>query len=169
MRSIFLGTRFEAFISLSNLSDVKLVITKKKSFVDKYINKQRFRVIYFNRKNKNQIFRIIKNCKYKLIFSSGFPFKIPKSILNKNKIFINSHPSLLPKYKGLNAIRDAIEKKEKTIGCTVHYINERLDDGNIIYKKKLRLDDIKNLDTIYKKIFKIIEPQTITFALKKII
>ena len=53
----------------------------------------------------------------------------------KNKI-INIHPSLLPKYKGLNTHRRAIENKEKFSGCTVHFVTDKLDSGKIIMQKK---------------------------------
>ena len=55
----------------------------------------------------------------------------------KNKI-INIHPSLLPKYKGLNTHERAIKNKEKFSGCTVHFVNEKLDSGKIILQKKLK-------------------------------
>ena len=52
---------------------------------------------------------------------------------------INSHPSLLPKYKGLRPIREALKNNERELGVTVHYMNENLDDGKIIIKKKFLL------------------------------
>ena len=56
----------------------------------------------------------------------------------KGKI-INIHPSLLPKYKGLNTHQRAIENKEKYSGCTVHYVNSKLDSGKIILQKKVKI------------------------------
>ena len=63
-------------------------------------------------------------------------------ILSKNFIrnfkgnIINIHPSLLPKYKGLNTHKRVLDSKEKFTGCTVHFVNEKLDNGKIIIKKK---------------------------------
>ena len=55
--------------------------------------------------------------------------RIPnKNIKKFNGKIINIHPSLLPKYKGLNTHEKAIKNKEKYAGCTVHYVNEKLDD-----------------------------------------
>ena len=61
---------------------------------------------------------------------------------------INVHPSLLPKYKGLHAIEQAMEAGEKYAGCTVHYVNEELDGGEIILQKEVPIlphDNIKSL------------------------
>ena len=100
MKSIFLGTRLEALKEVSLKTKVIKVITTKKSFIDKYANKNKFNVSYVDKKNKMNIFNFIKNTDAKLIFSSGFPYKIPKKFIDYKKILINSHPSLLPKYKG---------------------------------------------------------------------
>ena len=65
----------------------------------------------------------------------------------KKKI-INIHPSLLPKFKGLNTFERILKNKEKKTGCTVHYVNDNLDDGEIIVKKSFYLnpnDDEKTL------------------------
>jgi len=68
----------------------------------------------------------------------------PKFIKKFNGIIINIHPSLLPKYKGLNTHKRALKNKEKFSGCTVHYVNHRLDSGKIILQKKVK---IKKNDT----------------------
>ena len=52
---------------------------------------------------------------------------------------INIHPSLLPKYKGLNTHKRALENNEKYSGCTVHYVNTKLDSGKIILQKKVKI------------------------------
>ena len=59
----------------------------------------------------------------------------------KGKI-LNIHPSLLPKYKGLNTHERAIRNKDKYSGCTVHFVNSRLDSGEIIKQKKVRTNTI---------------------------
>ena len=62
-----------------------------------------------------------------------------KFIKNFGKKIINIHPSLLPKYKGLNTHKRVIEKKRKFTGCTVHYVNHKLDPGKIILQKKIKI------------------------------
>ena len=95
-------------------------------------------------------------------------------ILSKNFIkhfygkIINIHPSLLPKYKGLNTHQRAIKNKEKYSGCSVHYVNEKLDSGKIILQKKVRI--FKN-DTEKKLAKRNIKQEHLLFpkALKKVL
>ena len=68
----------------------------------------------------------------------------------KNRI-INVHPSLLPKYKGLNTFARMLENKEKKAGCTVHYVNTKLDGGNIIIQKSFFVDAKDNVFDLKKK------------------
>ena len=81
---------------------------------------------------------------------------------------INIHPSLLPKYKGLNTHQRAIKNKEKYSGCTVHYVNSKLDSGKIILQKKVRILKNDTFKSLSKKILKhehVIYPK----ALKKVL
>jgi phosphoribosylglycinamide formyltransferase 1 len=81
-------------------------------------------------------------------------------VLSKNFIkkfdgkIINIHPSLLPKYKGLNTHERAIINKDKFSGCTVHYVNTKLDSGKIIMQKKVRILPKDTSLSLAKKILK---------------
>ena len=68
----------------------------------------------------------------------------------KGKI-LNIHPSLLPKYKGLNTHYRAIQNKEKYSGCTVHLVNSKLDSGKIILQKKVKLSKKETPSSLQKK------------------
>tara|TARA_B100000035_G_C20843869_1_gene484271 strand:+ start:270 stop:647 length:378 start_codon:yes stop_codon:yes gene_type:complete len=124
MKSVFIGTRLEALKELVLKTKVIKVITKKGSFVDKFADKNKLSISYINKKNKFKIFNYIKVLDVNLVFSAGFPYKIPKKFFDLKKIYINSHPSLLPKYKGLRPVRDALKNNEKEIGITVHFMSE---------------------------------------------
>ena len=82
-------------------------------------------------------------------------------ILSKNFIkkfdgkIINIHPSLLPKYKGLNTHQKAIENKDKFSGCTVHYVNSTLDSGKVILQRKVKISKKDNEFSLEKKVLKI--------------
>ena len=169
MKSVFLGTRLEAFKQISLKTKVVKVITIKNSFIDKYVNKNIYNVIYVNKNNKMAIFNYIKNVNAKLIFSSGFPYKIPKKFFDLKKFFINSHPSLLPKYKGLRPVREALKNNERELGITVHYMNENLDDGKIILKKKIFVKENQSIESVYKVLFSMVEPNAIKLAINLII
>tara|TARA_Y200000002_G_scaffold313352_1_gene270792 strand:+ start:339 stop:632 length:294 start_codon:yes stop_codon:yes gene_type:complete len=79
-------------------------------------------------------------------------------ILSKNFIqsfkekILNIHPSLLPKYKGLDTHKRVIENKEKYTGCTVHYVSSKLDSGKIIIQKKIKIRGNDTPAKIAKKV-----------------
>ena len=79
-------------------------------------------------------------------------------ILSKNFIksfkgkILNIHPSLLPKYKGLNTHQRAISNNEKYSGCTVHVVNSRLDSGKIILQKKVKISKTDTAKSLAKKV-----------------
>ena len=101
---------------------------------------------------KKMIFELKKN-KINLICLAGF-----MKILSKNFIknfegkILNIHPSLLPKYKGLNTHKRVIQNKEKYSGCTVHYVNQKLDSGKIILQKKVKINKNDTPAKLAKKI-----------------
>ena len=65
---------------------------------------------------------------------------------------LNIHPSLLPKYKGLNTHQRAISNRDKYSGCTVHFVNARLDSGKIILQKKVKINKGETAKSLAKKI-----------------
>ena len=65
---------------------------------------------------------------------------------------LNIHPSLLPKYKGLNTHEKAIKNKDKYSVCTVHFVNSRLDSGKIINQKKVKINKFDTPKKLAKKI-----------------
>ena len=85
----------------------------------------------------------------------------------KNKI-LNIHPSLLPRYKGLNTHKRVIENKEAFTGCTVHLVNSKLDSGKIILQKKIKVLKKDNVKSLSKRLLKV-ENQIYPKALKKFI
>ena len=88
-----------------------------------------------------------------LICLAGF-MKIlsPRFVKKWKERLINIHPSYLPHFKGLNAQRKAIEAKASFSGCTVHYVNKKIDSGNIIKQKKIKILKNDNTESLTKKI-----------------
>ena len=111
----------------------------------------------FNYKNKiiaeKKIISEITNKKIKLICLAGFMRILSKNFIKrfKGKI-LNIHPSLLPKYKGLNTHQRAISNNEKYSGCTVHFVNSRLDSGKIILQKKIKISKFDTAKSLANKI-----------------
>ena len=96
------------------------------------------------------VFQKLIEKKIDIICLAGFMKILSKKFVKnfKGKI-INIHPSLLPKYKGLNTHKRALKAKEKFSGCTIHYVSKKLDSGKIIAKKKVKIlkkDTIKKLE-----------------------
>jgi len=97
---------------------------------------------------------LMKN-KIQFICLAGFMKILPNNFIKKfNGKIINIHPSLLPKYKGLNTHSKAIENKDRFSGCTVHYVTEKMDSGKIIMQKKIKITKMDNLTTLKKKVLK---------------
>ena len=106
-------------------------------------------------KDENEIIKILNENRIKLICLAGFMKIVSANFISKfaGKI-LNIHPSLLPKYKGLNTHQRVIDNKEKFSGCTVHFVNSKLDSGKIILQKKVRVSKKDNAKTLAKKILK---------------
>lgn len=103
-----------------------------------------------------EILKAIKENKTDVVFLAGY-MKIFTTYFFKN-IFIpvvNIHPSILPKYKGVNAIEQAFQSNDKEIGITIHYVVEEVDAGEIILQKIIPLNKKKGLDFIEKEIHKL--------------
>ena len=102
---------------------------------------------------EKKILSKLKKDKINLICLAGFMKILSKDFIKNFKgIILNIHPSLLPKFKGLNTHERAIKNKEKFSGCTVHYVNSRLDSGEIILQKKIRISKTETPKTLHKKI-----------------
>ena len=104
------------------------------------------------KKHENKILKILKENKISLICLAGYMKIISKNFIKKfGKKIINIHPSLLPKFKGLNTFSRILKNKEKKTGCTVHYVNEKLDSGQAISQKSFFITENDNEFTLKKK------------------
>tara|TARA_B100000287_G_scaffold379945_1_gene383368 strand:+ start:1254 stop:1787 length:534 start_codon:yes stop_codon:yes gene_type:complete len=90
-----------------------------------------------------------------LIVMAGWMRIVGKELIDSfNDRIINIHPSLLPKYKGLNAVQQALDSKDKTTGCTVHLVTEELDSGKILHQASVPIEEDDTLDTLSDRIHK---------------
>ena len=140
--------------------EIKLVISdnsKAKGLVYPKKYKIDYKICNFKRKYtaENKIIKVLKKKKIKLICLAGFMKILTKRFIQKfNGKILNIHPSLLPNYKGLNTHYRAIKNNEKFSGCTIHYVNAKLDSGKIILQKKVRIKKNDSPKTLAKKILK---------------
>ena len=124
------------------------------NFSFKIIYKIKKKVFDFkNSSSEKKTINELKKNNIHLICLAGFMKILSKNFINnfKGKI-LNIHPSLLPKYKGLNTHERAIKNKDKYSGCTVHFVNSKLDSGKIINQKKVKISKFDNSKTLAKKI-----------------
>ena len=125
----------------------------------RYSNQYKIKKKIFNFRNikttEKKLFILLKKNKIKFICLAGF-MKIlsSKFIRQFNGKIINIHPSLLPRYKGLNTHSRAIQNKDKFSGCTVHYVTEKLDSGKIIMQKKIKILKKDTPSSLAKKVLK---------------
>ena len=139
---------------------IKLVISNKRNakgliFAKKY--KIPTKVYYLKKSSKDEkkILDILFKKKIKLICLAGFMKILSSSFIKKFKgKIVNIHPSLLPKYKGLNTHARVLNNKEKYSGCTVHFVNSKLDSGKIILQKKIKVLKNDTAKTLQKRILK---------------
>ena len=104
------------------------------------------------RNYENQLLLILKKYRISFICLAGYMKIISKNFIEKfRKKIINIHPSLLPKFKGLNTFSKVLKNNEKKTGCTVHYVNEKLDSGNIIVQKSFYVNSNDNEKTLKQK------------------
>ena len=97
--------------------------------------------------------KILKKNDINLICLAGFMKILSKDFVKKwPKMILNIHPSILPYFKGLNAQKQAIENNAKYSGCTVHFVNEVMDGGEIIDQKIVKLSPQDDEDSLSKKI-----------------
>ena len=104
---------------------------------------------------EKRILYLLKKENIEFICLAGFMRILSKNFIKKfdGKI-INIHPSLLPKYKGLNTHYKAIANRDKFAGCTVHYVTEKIDSGEIIMQKKVKVTVEDNVVSLAKKVLK---------------
>ena len=135
---------------ISNLSKAKGL---------KYADQSRIKKKIFNFENfkdtEKNILILLKKEKIKFICLAGFMKVLSNDFIKIfNRKIINIHPSLLPKYKGLNTHERAIKNKDKFTGCTVHYVTARLDSGKVILQKKIKIGAKDNANSLAKKVLK---------------
>ena len=144
-------------------SKVKIVISnnnnssgidkaKRKNIKTKIINQND----YESKKDfENALTNTLKNQNVDLVCLAGFMSILSKKFLKEwHRKVINIHPSLLPSFRGKNAVKQALENRVKTAGCSVHFVDEGIDTGEIISQEKVSVSSNDDEETLGKKILK---------------
>ena len=154
---------------------IKLVISNKKKAKGLIYVKKNKILNYAIEKKKPQFEKktlsILKKNKINLLCLAGFMNILSKEFIKKCEFkIINIHPSLLPKYKGLNTHKRAIQTGDKYAGSTVHYVTAKLDSGKKILQTKVKIFKSDNPNTLAKRVLKAehqIYPKAVDIVCKK--
>ena len=158
------GSNLKSLIKFSKIKkspiSINLIISnnpKAKGLKLGKINKIKKKVFNFskNYEIEKRILSVLKEHEIKMICLAGFMKILSRNFITKFKgKILNIHPSLLPKYKGLNTHQRALDNNEKYSGCTVHFVNSKLDSGKIILQKKIKVLKNDTAKTLQKRILK---------------
>ena len=146
--------------SLKKPSPIKIEFVfsnNKKAVGLKYAKAKEINTLCYNNKKtpifENYLLEVLKKKKIRFICLAGFMKILSSDFIKKFKgKIINIHPSLLPKYKGLNTHSRVIKNKENYTGCTVHFVNSKLDSGKIILQKKIKIKKNENAKNLAKRV-----------------
>ena len=146
------GTNFENIVRTCSKDEVVIMIHNKKDCgALKRAAKFGIPHCYVNAKDEDKMVELFKAWNVDLIVLAGY-MRIIKNPSAFPAPMINVHPSLLPKYKGLNAVEQAINNREEFTGCSVHYVNEELDGGEVIMQYEVTILPEDNIKTLTKAI-----------------
>ena len=148
------GTNFENIVRTCYRDEVVIMIHNKKDCgARKRAAKFGIPHCYIKSENEFEIVSLLQAWNVDLVILAGWMRIVTNKLLDAfpDKV-INLHPSLLPKYKGLHAIEQAMEAGEKETGCTVHFVNEELDDGPIILQRTVPIEPDDTLKTLTRRI-----------------
>jgi phosphoribosylglycinamide formyltransferase-1 len=156
------GSNLKSLIQFSKLKkapiSINLIISnnpESKGLQYAKIFKIKKKIFDFDKNNidEKKILYELKKNKIRLICLAGFMKILSKNFIkNFNGYILNIHPSLLPKFKGLNTHEKVIKNREKYSGCTVHFVNSKLDSGKIILQKKVNINKDETPKSLAKKI-----------------
>jgi len=148
------GTNFENILRSCWEDEVVLMIHNKKDCgAARRAEKFGIPHCYIKHKDEEQIIQLMQAWRVDLIVLAGYMKVVSPDFIKAfpNRI-INLHPSLLPKYKGLHAVEQALEAGDKVTGCTVHYVNEELDSGEVILQSEVPIEPDDTVETLTPKI-----------------
>ena len=164
------GTNFENIVTnpLCNKHEVVLMIhNKEKCGAMKRAARWGIPHIHIPHKNEDLMIRTIRAFAPNLIVLAGYMRILSPRFVGSFDNIINVHPSLLPKYKGVNAVEQALESGDSETGVTVHYVTKELDSGQIVIQHRVPIlpnDDVKSLTKAIQRVEYGILPQAINLC-----
>ena len=148
------GTNFENIVhSCPDHEVVLMVYNKKKCGAKRRADLLGVPSVRIASKDENDIITIFDAYQVDLIVMAGWMRVVTKKFCEAfaGRI-INLHPSLLPKYKGLNAVEQALKSGDDETGCSVHFVTEHLDSGSVIKQQKVPILPGDTVETLQRAI-----------------
>ena len=167
------GTNFENIVrSCPEIDVVLMVYNKKDCGAVRRANSLGIPSCYIKSKDEDFIIKYFKALDVDYIVLAGWMRILSSKFIQAfpDKI-INIHPSLLPKYKGLHAVEQALESGDDTTGCTAHYVTEELDSGAIICQSEVHIfphDTVQSLTKVIQQREYEILPRAIEYVKHKL-
>ena len=159
------GSNLRSLIKYSkkknSLIKIKLTVSNNPNAEGlKYAFKSKIKTYGIKFKNKSNfeknVLKLLKKNNIDIVCLAGFMKILSGSFIRKfSKPILNIHPSLLPKYKGLNTHERAIKNKDEFAGASVHKVTEKLDSGKVILQKRVKILKSDNVRSLEKKVLKI--------------
>ncbi len=159
------GSNLRSLIKYSkkknSLIKIKLTVSNNPNAEGlKYAFKSKIKTYGIKFKNKSNfeknVLKLLKKNNIDIVCLAGFMKILSGSFIRKfSRPILNIHPSLLPKYKGLNTHERAIKNKDKFAGASVHKVTEKLDSGKVILQKKVKILKSDNVKILEKKVLKV--------------
>ncbi len=138
---------------ISNVGDAPVIDKVKKTAPNLPVFTIPFGSLSERQVFENKLENIIDKYKIKYIILAGFMKILSKEFVSKFPFkIINIHPSLLPAFKGRDAIKSAFEYGVKYTGVTVHYVTHEVDAGPIIYQEIVKIEDYDTLESLEAKV-----------------
>jgi phosphoribosylglycinamide formyltransferase-1 len=150
---------FDYFDDNENVAVDSLWANKPDAYALKRAEKYNINNFVFNRQQfyqTTELLETLRNRKVDLIVLAGFLWLIPDSLIQNFKI-INIHPALLPKYGGkgmygMNVHKAVVENKETESGISIHFVNEKYDEGELIFQAKCSVLENDTPEMVAEKI-----------------
>ena len=146
------GSNFENIVRTCRYDEVVLMIHNKKD-CGAIARAAKYGIphVRIPHKDEDKMIELFKTWRVDLIILAGY-MRVIKNPSAFPCPIINVHPSLLPKYKGLNVVQRAMEAGDSVTGCTVHYVNDELDGGEIIIQREVPINPEDTIKTLTRRI-----------------
>ena len=130
-----------------------MIHNKKKCGAAKRADKLGIPHCHISHEDEDQIIQLMQAWRVELIILAGWMRIVSPKLINAfSERIINVHPSLLPKYKGLHAVEQALESGDTETGASVHFVDEGLDTGQVIIQRSVPIEPDDTVESLTRRI-----------------